>query len=262
MRVLFSGVGEAFDHLRPNTSLLVRADTGLGPCELLLDCGFTAPDAYWRAVSSPEYRLPGSPAASHDGPDLVWISHFHGDHFFGLPALATRLKQDGRTRDLWVAGGEGLGSKVRQVLDMAYPGLREKLGYAVRCVECLPGEDKQCLGLTLRTALTTHAEPCLALRLSAGDQTLYYSGDGAPTSDCLALAWDCGLIVQEAYALEPDTPGHGSVVEAVELARVTGAKALALVHLNRTLREKGLDSVKTLLDPNCFVPEPGHECQV
>lgn len=249
MRVLFCGVGEAFDHLLPNTSLLVHANTEHGPCELLLDCGFTAPDAYWRNTTAPD---------AGDGPDLVWISHFHGDHFLGLPALACRMKQSGRTRDLWVAGGQGLGGKVRQAMDVAYPGMRETLGYAVRCVECLPGEDKQCLGMTLRTALTTHAEPCLALSLSAGEDAMYYSGDGAPTSDCLALAWGCGLIVQEAYALEPDTPGHGSVVEAVELARVTGAKSLALVHLHRALRADRIGAARALLDPCGFIPEPGH----
>jgi len=245
MRVLFGGVGEAFDHQRPNTCLLVQAEGSQGRRELLLDCGSTAPDAYWRN-------------ASGDGPDMVWISHFHGDHFLGLPALAARMREAGRERDLWVAGGQGLGGKVRQALDLAYPGLREKLGFAVRCVECRPGEKKKCLGLTLRTALTTHAEPCLALRLSAGKDSLYYSGDGAPTSECLALAWDCGLIVQEAYSLEPDAPGHGSVLEAVELARMTGARSLALVHLRRALRDEGMDAVQALLDASGFVPEPGH----
>jgi ribonuclease BN (tRNA processing enzyme) len=74
----------------------------------------------------------------------------------------------------------------------------------------------------------------------------------------LALAWGAGLLVQEAYALAPGTPGHGSVEEAVQLARMASPGALALVHLERALRADRLPEVAAALDGAGYLPEPGH----
>lgn len=250
MRVLFCGVGEAFDEALPNTCLLVEAQAGGERREALLDCGFNAPYAYWRH----------GPAlgANPDGPDLVWLSHFHGDHFLGFPALAARLKLAGRTRDLFVAGREGVGQAVERALDLAYPNLREGLGFPLRFTECAPDEPLDILGLDVRGSFTTHPEPCLALRLADDSSSLYYSGDGAPTPGCLALAWGAGLIVQEAFDLTPGAKGHGSVDEALEFSRMANAKALALVHLERSLRSDRLPEVLSRLGGTGYLPEPGH----
>lgn len=249
MRVLFCGVGEAFDEAHPNTCLLVEATAQGQRREILLDCGFTAPYAYWLHG----HALNASP----DGPDLVWISHFHGDHFMGFPALAARMMQAGRTRELLVAGRQGVGMAVTRALDLAYPTLREKLGFALSYRECVPGEPMEILGLTLSGAYTTHNEPCLALRLEDDAASLYYSGDGAPAPECLALAWGVGLIVQETFSLAPGAMGHGSVEETVELARMANPGALALVHLERTLRSDRMPEVIAALDGAGYVPQAG-----
>jgi ribonuclease Z len=250
VRVLFCGVGEAFDEAQPNTCLLVEAFAKGERREVLLDCGFTAPYSYWRY----------GPAlgASSDGPDVVWLSHFHGDHFFGLPALLARMKQAGRSRDLYVAGNHVVGTQVGRVLDLAYPNLRDKLEFSLRFEECSPGVPQDVLGLSFSGAFTTHPEPCLALRLEDDDASLYYSGDGAPAPECLALAWGAGLVVQEAFSLDPGPPGHGSVEEAVQLARMVNPGALALVHLERLLRSDRLQEVVARLDGTGYLPNPGH----
>ena len=250
MRALFCGVGEAFDEAQPNTSLLVTASANGERREILLDCGFTAPYSYWRY----------GPAlgASPDGPDIVWLSHFHADHYFGFPALAARMKQAGRLRDLQVVGRPGVGDAVTRVLDLAYPNLREKLEFALHFQECRPGEPLEVRGLAFSGAFTTHPEPCLALRLEDDDASLYYSGDGAPAPECLALAWGAGLVVQEAFSLDPGSPGHGSVEEAVHLARMVSPGALALVHLERSLRSDRLPEVIVRLGGAGYVPSPGH----
>ncbi|MDD4733003.1 MAG: ribonuclease Z, partial [Desulfovibrio sp.] len=50
MRMIFSGVGEAFDETLPNTSILLEGTDGES---LLLDCGFTAASAFWSVASRP-----------------------------------------------------------------------------------------------------------------------------------------------------------------------------------------------------------------
>ncbi len=75
VKIKFIGVGEAFDEDLPNTSILVRARDERNESSILLDCGFTAPPSFWKIAKDP------------DDLDAIWISHFHGDHFFVLPAL-------------------------------------------------------------------------------------------------------------------------------------------------------------------------------
>ena len=82
MRVTFVGVGEAFDENLPNTSILVESAAS----SILLDCGFSAPRAFWKAADNAE------------GLDMIHVSHFHADHYFGIPALLARFTQEGRTK--------------------------------------------------------------------------------------------------------------------------------------------------------------------
>ncbi len=92
MRVCFLGVGEAFDEHYPNTSLLVSLPGPEGGSNVLLDCGFTSPAAYYR--HAPEDARTGSAL------EAVWVSHFHGDHFLGLPLFLLRLWEEELDRPL------------------------------------------------------------------------------------------------------------------------------------------------------------------
>ncbi|WP_428567683.1 MAG: MBL fold metallo-hydrolase [Solidesulfovibrio sp. DCME] len=253
MRVTFVGVGEAFDEALANTSLFVEARGAGGRATVLLDCGFTAGAAF--------FACPAIDAREREaGPDAVWISHFHGDHFFGLPYLLARWHEAGRDRPLAVFGGPGAGDTVATVVDAAYPRLRAKLGFALDVREVAPGGAFDLAGLAGRAAATGHGVPCLALRLADGERALYYSGDGPPTPACRELAMGCDLIVQEAYGLAPGIPGHGSLEEALDLARLSGATALAVVHVRRELRRERGQDIRRLLAAAGHpsgLPEPG-----
>ena len=251
MRVTFVGVGEAFDETLPNTSLFVE---GRGPARrasVLLDCGFTAAAAF--------FACPGVATSDREaGPDAVWISHFHGDHYFGLPYLLARLHESGRTRPLAVCGGPGTEAKFGALLDMAYPNLRAKLRFAVETTSVSPGEEFFLAGFPAQAALTGHGAPCLALRLCVGEKALYYGGDGAPTVDSRELAKGCDVLVQEAYGIRAGVPGHGSVEEAVGFAREAGAATLAVVHVRRELRrERGEEIRRMLRDCGLLASLPG-----
>jgi len=253
MRAIFVGVGGAFDEPLANTSLFVAGMCGEVRRTALLDCGFTAAAAFFacQAVSRTDRE---------QGPDAIWISHFHGDHFFGLPYLLARLHEAGRTQPLVIAGGEGVAAKVVAAVDLAYPNLREKLGFEVGFETARPGVGFSLSGFPARAALTGHGAPCLALRLETRFGSLYYGGDGAPTEDCRELASGCALVVQEAYGLLPGVAGHGSVAEAVELAESAWAGALAVVHVRRDVRREGAEAIRRELanaSVRAFLPEPG-----
>jgi ribonuclease Z len=249
IEVIFLGVGEAFDEATPNTSILVRYNTGTLPVTLLLDCGFTAPPQYWRQ------------APEADALDAIWISHFHGDHYFGLPALLVRFWEEGRTKILTFFGQKEIEAFVCESLDLAYPGFRAKFGFPIRFVEVEPGSEARLLGLTFRTAENSHSQRDLALRIDFQEAGIYYSGDGRPTNQSMALAKGSQLIVHEAYHIESDLPGHGTVTGAMDMAKRSGASCLALVHIQRKLRSQVLNRIQEFRASarplTLTVPQPG-----
>ena len=247
MKVHFLGVGEACDPERFNTSLLV-----LGASKnhyILLDCGFTTPHRYFADCSDPEQL------------EALWISHFHGDHFFGVPLLLLRFWEMGRTRPLLLVGPYGLQEKVEMALDLAYPAFAGKLRYALQYLPIAETASFETAGFSWRTAPMDHSQPCLAVKVTSGGKSLLYSGDGHPTEAAADLARGCDLVVHEAYSVSGRIPGHGSVAGCLALARQAGCAKLALVHVNRLERERAAVESRKLCLPGevleVFFPEAG-----
>ena len=250
IEVIFLGVGEAFDEELPNTSILIRCGMGTSPLTLLLDCGFTAPPQFWR--EEPEV----------DVLDGIWISHFHGDHSLGLPALLVRFWEEGRSKALTLLGQKGIDSFTRRSLDLAYPGFYEKLEFPIRFLEVEPNKEVKFFGLTFQAAENTHSQRDLALRIDARETSFYYSGDGKPTPESMALAKGSQLIIHEAFNMETELPGHGTVTGSIDMGKRCKASNLALVHIQRRERRRVIDRMQEFRDLagllNVIVPEPGY----
>ena len=89
MQLQFVGCGDALGSGgRSNTCFHV---TGAG-VNFLIDCGASSLAALKRLE------------IAHDEIDLVLITHFHGDHFGGLPFLLLDAQFTCRTRPLVIAG--------------------------------------------------------------------------------------------------------------------------------------------------------------
>jgi ribonuclease BN (tRNA processing enzyme) len=133
-------------------------------------------------------------------------------------------------------------------------------------MEVEPGESVTALGLSWRTAVNDHSQRDLALRLDAEGKSVFYSGDGRPTSETIVLADSVSLIVHEAFHLSEDTPGHGTIAGCIEMAVATRAKRLALVHIQRQVRRERFDEVIKLIESvqgfEVLVPEPGDRLRV
>lgn len=222
--LVFVGTGEALDPELPNTSVLVR-----GPQTWLLDCGYAVPHALWRVTEDV------------DELDAVYLSHFHADHCFGLPALLLRMRLGGRTRPLTLVGGPGSRAKIEAVLELGYPGsFAAHKCYALDFVELEPGAVTACGGFWARCAPTAHSLVNYALRLEAeGMRSLAYSGDGAPTVASRSLFAGVELLVHECFSIGAGERApasstkprrHGELLELLALARDCGVSSLALLH--------------------------------
>jgi ribonuclease BN (tRNA processing enzyme) len=249
LRVTFIGVGEACDADLPNTSLLVFPDTAGPTGHILLDCGFTTPHLYFKLIDDAN-ALQG-----------VWISHFHGDHFFGVPLLLLRFWEMNRTAPLYLAGLPGIQDKIERAMELAYPGFSEKLAFEIIYHQANPGTHFDCGGCRWSFAPMDHSKAALALRLDSNRKSLFYSGDGRPTRDSTALAKGADLAVHEAYRMEGDTPGHSSVAGCMDFAAEAEVKRLALLHMNRQDRAHRKEQInRTISRENRFellLPQPG-----
>jgi ribonuclease BN (tRNA processing enzyme) len=249
VEIFFIGVGEACDSEHGNTSALVTTQSDT---RILLDCGFSVPHHYFQTFAdAPE-------------PDYIWISHFHGDHFFGLPLFFLRLWQMKRTRPLPIVGQQGVAEKVREVLELAYPGFENKLSFELRFHVVRPDDTVSIGGLNWSTAVTEHSQYNLGLLLDDGKKRLYYSGDGRPTSSVQQLVRGCDLVIHEAFRLVDQFPYHGSITSCLQLADKAGVKKMALLHLDRDFRKHELEQINKLLKtrPGTLLPVAGDRLTV
>ena len=105
MRLRFVGCGDAFGSGgRYNTCFHVTGEK----VNFLIDCG---------ASSLPALKRNG---ISGEEIDLVLITHFHGDHFGGLPFLMLEAQFTRRTRPLVIAGPRGIEARLEQAMEALF----------------------------------------------------------------------------------------------------------------------------------------------
>src|SRR5260370_2703699 len=101
MQLRFVGCGDAFGSGgRLNTCFHVTGER----VNFLIDCG---------ASSLPALKRLG---IARENIDLILITHFHGDHFAGLPFLLLDAHFSRRTRPLVIARPEGIEMRLNPVM--------------------------------------------------------------------------------------------------------------------------------------------------
>jgi ribonuclease BN (tRNA processing enzyme) len=193
--------------------------------------------------------------ADLDALDVILISHFHGDHFFGLPFLlleyAYATGEPGRTarrsRDLTIVGPPGVEEKVEALTALGYPNLRkQELGFKRRYVEMEPGRAIEVAGLRIEAERMNHAVGvlplCLGYRAEIAGRRLAYTGDTAWTDTLLELGHGADVFVTDCtYPNGFNRPEHLSLDEvAVLRAKLDDSMSIILTHLGHELRPDGL----------------------
>lgn len=225
MKCTFIGVGSAFDAGCVNTSILIES----GGKSVLLDCGFNSAHSFVKHAEHP-LEL-----------DILWISHFHGDHFFGIPFLIGYYFSAGRQKDFQICGPRGLKEKVLGLVTLAYSNILSKLSFRLVFTEFEPGEKATLAEIGISTANVDHSQPALAVRIEHEGAAVFYTGDGEPGIECVDLAHGADLGVFEAYQLEEQVKGHSNVEKCLNFMSLVEIKLVALVHLEpfvRTCKKK------------------------
>src|SRR5687768_15151716 len=119
--VRFLGSGDAFGSGgRFQTCILLTSGDGA----MLIDCGASSLIAMKRFGVDP------------NSVDAVLLTHLHGDHFGGLPFLILDGQFSRRARPLTIAGPPGVEMRVREAMEVLFPGSsRTEQRFDVRFLE-------------------------------------------------------------------------------------------------------------------------------
>lgn len=227
MEITFLGSGDAFGsggRLQACTSLRAAG------VHALLDCGSTSLVAMRRAGVDP-----GSV-------DAVLVSHFHEDHFGGLPLLVLEAQFTKRTRPLVIAGPPGIAERAAEQMEVAFRGSSrtpQRFEITYRELGAAPTRIGP-LEVTAAPVAHTPGSEAVALRVTADGRTLAYSGDTEWTPALAEIAAGADLFIAEAYSFEKTIPFHLSYRALIEHRSELRAKRIVLTHLGpETLARQG-----------------------
>ncbi len=166
--------------------------------------------------------------------EAIMISHFHGDHFFGLPFLFLDMWRNGRSKDLIIAGPPGVEERAEVLFETAFPALPVRPGdFKRRYIEVADGMEAEAAGLEFTTAEVDHvaALRCFGYRAHLCGRTLMYSGDSKLCQGLLRLAAGAEVMVLDCS--NGGDPVHLSQQDVLQVRRAAPANATTIVtHLD------------------------------
>jgi ribonuclease BN (tRNA processing enzyme) len=225
MQVQFVGCGDAFGSGgRFNTCFhLLGRNTNT-----LIDCGATSLVAMNKL------------AISRNEIDTILLTHFHADHFAGLPFFILEanyvLK---RQRGLTIAGPPGLKTRYAALMENAFPGtqaMQWSFPVTLREFEIGKGNDVGATRVTpFRVLHDERAGPCLGLRIELEGKVIAYSGDSQWTDSLIEVGRNADLFICEAYTRDKPIATHMALSLLERHLDQIRPKRLILTHMSNDM---------------------------
>ena len=192
----------------------------------------------------------------------IFISHLHGDHYFGLIGLVTSMGLLGREQDLHIYGPPALEQIIQLQLDVAATTLPFKLVFHVLekeglildhpkfSVECFATQHRiPCFGFIIREKKKPrkiNKEAALAAQIPAVYYERLKNGDDYETRD--------GQLIKNETVTFPNTPGRSYAFCADTIYDTTIAAKTKGVNMlyHETTYLKDLEEKTTFHYPNSY----------
>lgn len=198
MRLQFVGCGDAFGSGgRFNTCFHV---TGTN-VNFLIDCGATSLVALKRL------------GIALNDIQTILITHFHADHFGGLPPFILDAQFfSKRKAPLTIVGPHELEPSFVRAMETAFPGSSQtKPKFRLRLLELAEHQTVDINGLRVTPHLVKHGQaggPFFAYRIETEGRVLAYTGDTEWTDALIEVGKSADLLIAEAYFREKRVPLH------------------------------------------------------
>ena len=221
MQLRFIGCGDALGSGgRANTCFHVTGER----VNFLIDCGASSLPALKRFD------------VARDGIDLILITHFHGDHFGGLPFFLLDAQFTRRTRPLVIAGPQGIETRLTQLMEAMFEhSSKTKQRFDLSVVALNPEESRSFGAVKVTPYPVVHGEsggPFLAYRIEAEGRIIAYSADTEWTETLIPAAREADLFIAEAYYYDKIVKNHLSLKTLEAHLSEINARRLILTHMS------------------------------
>lgn len=168
--------------------------------------------------------------------EVVFISHFHGDHYFGLPFLLLEYAElNRRSKDLTIVGPPGVAKRVRSATELAFANVfRKDRGYDLRFVEVEDGTCGEASGARFLARQVPHVPEldCYAFRVAFDDRSISYSGDTKMTEALVPLAEGTDAFIVECSCWGDECGPHLNPGNILDLRRrISADTRFILTHI-------------------------------
>jgi len=224
MQLRFVGCGDALGSGgRFNTCFHVTGNS----VNYLIDCG---------ASSLPALKRLG---IAREAIDLILITHFHGDHFGGLPFLLLDAQFTRRSRPLVIAGPVGIETRLANLTEALFEhSSKTKQRFDLSVIALEPEQSRTFGEVKVTPYPVVHGEsggPFLAYRIEAEGRVIAYSADTEWTDMLIPAARGADLFIAEAYYYDKIVKNHLSLKTLEAHLPEINAKRLVLTHMSEDM---------------------------
>jgi ribonuclease BN (tRNA processing enzyme) len=213
------GCGDAFGSGgQNNTCFYVKAPL----VQLLVDCG---------ATSLPALKRHGILIREID---VIILTHFHGDHYAGVPFLLLELAVFGQIKPLTIISPPGCLQRLEQLLSLLYPGSEVLQKVQINFMEYLPDQTIDTKHFSVKAFPVIHAKETLphGVRIAVDDKIISYTGDTEWTDVLPELAANADLFICECCYYLKQVKGHLNYRKIEESLHLLKPKKLLLTHFD------------------------------
>lgn len=225
--VVFIGTSDAFGSGgRRQSAVLVRAPNGA----LLLDCGMTTGTGLCQL------------GIERNEIDTILVSHFHADHFGGIPPfLLAALYEDERKHPLRIAGPPGIKEWVYNLAAAMGYGIEDRDWPFEISFDVLPIHGELEIGPVRARAFETVHQPHThphGIIVETGAHRIAYSGDTGWFDELPGLVAGADLFISECTNYAPSFEYHLSHEELVDRKAEFDCGRMILTHLGADMTDR------------------------
>jgi ribonuclease BN (tRNA processing enzyme) len=211
---------------RRQSAYLVRGPSG----SVLLDCGGTTSTGL------------ASLSISREEIEAILLTHFHADHFSGVPLFLLGAEyEDERRSPLRIAGPVGVEERVREAARaLGHPLDSHRFGFPIEFEELPVGEMRPIGPVEARAFRTFHSPDSKphGLVVQSGNRRVAYSGDTGWFEALPGEVNGADVFLCECTQVRREFEYHLSLEELAERNGVFDCGRLLLTHLGHEMRQR------------------------
>ncbi|MCS7206067.1 MAG: MBL fold metallo-hydrolase [Leptospiraceae bacterium] len=187
--------------------------------KIMIDCGATV------LLKANQYKVDLSSL------DVILITHFHGDHYSGIPFLLIFFKYVlKRTEKLMIVGPKNLKTQIQQLIEILFQ--KQEFPFDVEIIEISPNETWKYQNYTIQTFPINHKEESIGYKIFDQNHSFAFTGDSVLDEFVFKLmdGVDVGIMEVSFLRKEPES-SHISLEEVMENRAKIKTKRLFFNHL-------------------------------